>query len=77
MQDYRNLAVCKKSHQLTLAVYKITAGFPKQEMYGLTSQIRRSAASVAANIAEGCARDGDAKFARFLWISMASASELD
>ncbi len=77
MQDYRNLKVWERAHRLTLEVYKATALFPKDELYGLTSQIRRSCASIPANIAEGCGRDGDAEFARFLRIAMGSASELD
>lgn len=77
MQDYRHLKVWERAHQLTLAVYKATVPFPKDELYGLTSQIRRACASIPANIAEGCGRDGDAEFARFLRIAMGSASELD
>ncbi|MCP4246416.1 MAG: four helix bundle protein [bacterium] len=77
MRDFRELKVWEKSHRLVLAVYRVTAGFPREELYGLTSQMRRSAASVPANIAEGCCRRGDVEFARFLQIAMASASELD
>jgi four helix bundle protein len=77
MQDYKNLKVWQKSHHLVLAIYKATAKFPKEELYGLTSQIRRAAASIPANMAEGCARGGDPEFARFLHIAQASASELD
>ena len=77
MKDYRELKVWERAHQLTLAVYKTTAMFPKDELYGLTSQIRRACASIPANIAEGCGRSGDAEFARFLQIAMGSASELD
>ena len=77
MKDFRELKVWEKSHALTMAVYKITAGFPKDEMYGLTSQIRRSCASIPANITEGCGRSGDAELARFLQIAMGSASELE
>ena len=77
MKDFRDLKVWEKARQLTLAVYKATAAFPKDEMYGLTSQIRRSCASVPANIAEGCGRGSDAEFARFLQIAMGSASELE
>jgi four helix bundle protein len=76
MKDFKKLAVWEKSHKLTLAVYKATTGFPKDELYGLTSQVRRAASSVPANIAEGCGRDGDVEFARFLQIAMGSASEL-
>jgi four helix bundle protein len=58
-------------------MYKATATFPKEEPYGLTSQIRRACSSIPANIAEGCGRDGDAEFSRFLRIAMGSATELD
>lgn len=67
----------EKSHALTLSVYKATASFPRDEMYGLTSQVRRSSASIGANIAEGCGRDGEPELARFLRIAMGSASELE
>ena len=77
MQDFRKLKVWEKAHHLTLAVYKATKAFPKEELYGLTSQIRRSCVSIPANIAEGCGRRGDAEFARFLQIAMGSASELE
>lgn len=77
MRNFRELKVWEKSHRLTLAVYGATAGFPRDEVYGLTSQIRRSAASIPANIAEGCGRDGEAELARFLRIAAGSASELE
>ena len=77
MKDFRTLKVWEKAHHLTLVVYKATKSFPKEELYGLTSQIRRSCASIPANIAEGCGRRGDAEFARFLQIAMGSASELE
>ena len=77
MKDFRNLKVWEKSHQLALAVYKATSTFPRHELYGLTSQIRRACASIPANIAEGCGRSGDAELARFLQIAMGSASELE
>jgi four helix bundle protein len=77
MRDFRELRVWEKGHRLTLAVYKTTATFPREELYGLTSQIRRSCASIPANIAEGCGRSGDAELARFLRIAMGSASELE
>src|SRR5262249_19745894 len=67
----------EKAHDLTLEVYCVTKGFPKEELFGLTSQARRASASVAANIAEGCCRSGVADFARFLQMAMGSASELD
>lgn len=77
MKDFRELNVWKKSHQLTLSIYKATKGFPKDEVFGLTSQTRRASASIPANIAEGCGRSGDVEFGRFLQIAMGSASELD
>lgn len=77
MKDFRKLKVWEKSHRLTLAVYKATRTFPREELYGLTSQIRRACASIPANIAEGCGRKGDAELARFLQIAMGSASELE
>ena len=58
MQDFRKLQVWKKSHDLTLRIYEITSQFPREETYGLTSQIRRSSASIPTNIAEGCGREG-------------------
>jgi four helix bundle protein len=76
MKDFKTLAVWEKAHRLMLSVYKITQPFPPGELYGLTSQIRRSAASIPANIAEGCGRDGDAELARFFQIAIGSASEL-
>lgn len=77
MKDFRDLKVWEKAHQLTLAIYKVTTDFPKNEVYGLTSQIRRASGSVPANIAEECDRGSDAEFARFLQIAMGSASELE
>jgi four helix bundle protein len=77
MQDYTKLKVWEKSHQLTLAVYKVTTSFPREEVYGLTSQMRRSSASVPTNIAEGCGRGGTPELVRFLRIAAGSASELE
>jgi four helix bundle protein len=77
MQDYRKLTVWKKSHMLTLSVYKITSNFPKSEVYALTSQMRRSCASIPTNIAEGCGRDGGSELKQFLRIAQGSASELE
>ena len=77
MRDFRNLQVWEKAHILALDVYKATASFPKDEIYGLTSQIRRSSTSIPTNIAEGCGRNGDAELARFMTISMGSASEVE
>ena len=61
MKDFKDLKVWEKAHQMTLTVYKATQRFPKDELYGLTSQIRRSCASIPANIAEGCGRSGEAE----------------
>ncbi len=77
MRDFKELKVWQKGHQLALAVYETTASFPRDERYGLTSQIRRAAISIPANIAEGCDRGGNAELARFLYIAMGSASELE
>ena len=77
MQDFRNLKVWQKSHAVVLAVYKATAGFPKHELFGLTSQMRRSAYSIPTNIAEGCGRGSDPDFGRFLQMAMGSACELE
>jgi four helix bundle protein len=77
MQDFRKLSVWRKSHLLTLDTYKFTQNFPKNEMYGLTSQIRRASASIPANIAEGCCRGTDPEFKHFLLIALGSASELE
>jgi four helix bundle protein len=77
MQDFRNLNVWQSSHQLTLKIYSITRLFPKEEMYALTSQIRRASSSIGINIAEGCGRGSDADFGRFLQMSLGSASEVE
>src|SRR6185312_8096583 len=77
MKDFKELKVWQKAHLLTLALYRLTRIFPKEELYGLTSQIRRCSASIAANIAEGCGRRGNAELHRFLQIAAGSASELD
>lgn len=77
MKDFRELQVWQRSHQLTLGIYRVTKKFPKEELFGLTSQMRRASASISANIAEGCGRDGDAELKRFLNIALGSACELD
>lgn len=77
MQPFRKLLVWQTAHQLALQLYKTTRTFPADERYGLTSQIRRSAASVCANIAEGCGRQTRRDFARFAYIALGSASELE
>lgn len=77
MQDFHALKVWEKAHQLTLDVYRATAMFPKEELYGLTSQIRRASSSIPANIAEGCGRGGNTELKQFLNIALGSASELE
>jgi four helix bundle protein len=77
VQDFRNLKVWEKAHALTLDIYKASKSFPREEMYGMTSQMRRASVSIGANIAEGACRRGDVDFARFLQIAVGSASELE
>lgn len=77
MRDFRRLKIWQRAHHLTLVIYEVTAGFPKEELYGLTSQMRRAAISVPSNVAEGCGRDSVAELARFCQIAMGSASELE
>jgi four helix bundle protein len=77
MKDFRRLKVWEKVHGLTLEIYMVTARFPREEMYGLTSQMRRCSASIGANIAEGCGKRGNNELHRFLYIASGSASELD
>ena len=77
MKDFRELRVWQKVHQLTLAIYHITATLPREERYGLIAQLRGSSSSIAANLAEGCGRNGDAELARFCSIAMESASEVE
>ena len=77
MKDFEELKVWTKAHQLTLRLYETTRSFPHQEIYGLTSQMRRAAVSIAANIAEGCGRRSDGELTRFLQIARGSASELE
>ena len=77
MKDFRQLKVWQKAHQLTLAIYQVTASFPREEIYGLTGQMRRAAASIPSNLAEGCGRNSDAELARFSSIAAGSASELE
>jgi four helix bundle protein len=77
MKSFRSLKVWEKAHLLTLKSYAATSKFPREELYGLTSQIRRCAASIPANIAEGCGKRGNVEFARFLGIASGSASELE
>lgn len=78
MQDFHTLQIWQKSHELTLNVYKATKQyFPKEEMFALTSQIRRASSSIACNIAEGCGRKTNADFSHFLQMSIGSCSEVE
>jgi four helix bundle protein len=77
MEDFKDLKVWTKAHELTLAIYRCTRTFPKEEMYGLTSQMRRASASIGANLAEGCGRRSDPEMKRFVQIARGSASELE
>ena len=77
MKDFRELKVWGKAHEMALTSYKLTAGFPKHELFGMASQIRRCASSIPANIAEGCGRLGNSELHRFLQISCGSANELE
>ena len=75
MQNYKDLKVWEKAHQFTLMVYEVSKLFPKEELYGLTNQLRRAASSTPANIAEGCGKNTKADFANFLNIALGSANE--
>lgn len=77
MKDFKELKVWHKAYALSLAVYERSRSFPREEIYGLTSQLRRAAVSVGANIAEGCGRRSDGEFIRFWQIARGSASEME
>lgn len=77
MKDFRTLTVWQKSHELTLQIYEQIRGFPREELFGLTSQIRRACGSIPANIAEGSGGGSNGDLQRFLQIAFGSASELD
>ena len=77
VKDFRELKVWERAHQMTLLAYKLTDRFPKHELFGLASQIRRCSSSIPANIAEGCGRVGNSEFHRFLQIACGSANELE
>ena len=77
MQDFRKLEVWRRAHQLTLAVYAATKNFPRDELFGLTSQLRRGAVSIGSNIAEGCGRESGNELCRYLQIGIGSGSELE
>jgi len=76
MQDFRNLEVWNKAHKLTLEVYRLTESFPRTEVFGLSIQLRRGAASIATNLAEGCGR-AQSEFGRFLQVAFGSACEVE
>ena len=77
MRDYKKYDIWKLSHLLTLEVYRITESFPKEEIFGLTSQIRRASSSIGINIVEGCGRGSDEDFKRFLRNASGSAFEVE
>lgn len=75
MKDFRTLNVWQKSHELAVMIYQETKKFPKEEVYGITSQIRRAIVSIPTNLAEGCGRGSDRDFAKFAQIAFGSANE--
>ena len=77
MQDFRKLKVWEKAHQLTLEVYRLSAKFPREEVYALTSQVRRASTSIGLNIVEGCGRMTKPDFKHFLVMATGSANEVD
>ena len=77
MRDFKTLQVWQKAHEMTLSIYETTQQFPPEETYGLSIQLRRAAASVPANIAEGCGCNGNREFVYFLRIALRSASETE
>ena len=77
MRNFKELVIWQRSHQLVLNIYQLTSIFPKDELFGITSQLRRASVSIPNNIAEGCGRDSNPDFNRFLIISMGSASEVE
>ena len=77
MGNFRKLVVWQHAHQLSLSVYRATVSFPRTEVYGLTSQMRRASVSIGANIAEGCGRNGDRELLRYARIALGSANELE
>jgi len=77
MRDFKKYDIWKLSHVFTLKIYELTKFYPKDEIYGVVSQIRRASSSIPTNISEGCGRDSDSEFNRFLTISLGSASEVE
>ena len=76
MRDHTKLRAFELADEVALLIYRTTRKFPKEEMYGLTSQMRRAAVSVPSNIVEGCARESQAEYLRFLEIAFGSLREL-
>jgi four helix bundle protein len=76
VRDHTQLRAFELADEVVMLVYRTTAGFPKEELFGLTSQIRRAAVSVPSNLVEGCARDSEAEYLRFLSIAFGSLREL-
>ncbi|MET7028781.1 four helix bundle protein [Sediminicola luteus] len=77
VKSHKDLKVWKESMELVIIIYAATKEFPKDELYGLTSQIRRASISIPSNIAEGAGRNGSKEFIRFLYIALGSLSELE
>jgi four helix bundle protein len=77
MRDHRQLSAFVKARELVLEVYRVTRPFPREEQFGLTSQLRRSAVSVPSNLVEGCARQSEKDFLRFVDMALGSARELE
>lgn len=77
MRDFKKYDIWKLSHVFTLKIYDLTKSYPKDEIYGIISQIRRASSSIPTNISEGCGRDSDSEFNRFLTIALGSASEVE
>ena len=77
MQNFKDLLIWQEAHQLTLKIYESSKGFPKEEIFGITSQLRRAAVSIPCNIAEGCGRYTSKDFANFLQIALGSTNETD
>lgn len=77
MRDFKKYDIWQLSHSLTLEIYKLTIHFPKEEVYNLTSQIRRASSSIPTNISEGCGRNSDKEFNQFLNIALGSANETE
>jgi four helix bundle protein len=77
MRDFRKYDVWKLGHEIVLDIYQITQNFPTHEIYGITNQLRRASVSIPTNISEGCGRNSDAEFSRFIHIALGSASEVE